>query len=179
MADFQSVLLSRATAEAASQEAQRSETELMQQLTDVSRGTFLNPTSLNEMGGDNVVRASLDAHVKKAQAEQLQSMTEMQIGLLIAEDQSNYKGRRVRISVLDKEFHPLDAVWFDQQAGYRTNVYKKSYIEGHIEELGFEKNMLVIKPKLLMRLINSSLQFYVVYVINPETLKPAVEITLL
>lgn len=179
VADFQSVLLSRATAEAASQEAERSETELMQQLSDASRGNFLNPTSLEDVGGDYVVRASLDAHIKKVQAEQLQSITAVQMQQIIHDDQLNFKGKRLRVSTLDEEFQPFDGVWFDQKYGYRSNTYKKKAIEGKIEEINFEKNLLLIKPKRMMRLLNSSLQYYVVYVINPQTLMPAVSISLL
>jgi hypothetical protein len=84
----------------------------------------------------------------------------------------------VRISSSQTGFDPFDGVWFDQKYGYRSNTYKKRVIEGHIEEIAFEKNLLIIKPKRLMRLINTSLQYYVVYVIDPQTLKPAVEISL-
>lgn len=179
IADFQSVLLSRATAEAATMEAERTESQLMQQLTDASRGVFLNPNSLQEVGSGYVVHASLDAHVKKVQAEQLQSMTQMQIAQLIADDQTRYTSKKVRVTSNDSDFQPFDALWFDQQTGYRSSPYKKHAIEGYIEEISFDKNMLVIKPKHLMRLINNSLQFYLVYVINPATFKPAVEISLL
>lgn len=179
VADFQSVLLSRATADAALMEAERSETELMQQLNAASRGTLLNPSNLQDVGSDYVVRASLDAHIKKVQAEQLQTMTNAQISQLIMEDQLAYRGKRVRITVLDAGFEPFDAVWFDQRAGYRTSTFRKRAIEGRIEELGFEKNLLIIKPKRLMQLINNNLQCYVAYIINPDTLRPAVEINLL
>lgn len=159
-------------------EAERSETELMQRLNEASRGSLLNPSNLQAVGQDYVVRASLDAHIKKVQAEQLQSMTSTQISQLIMEDQLAYRGKRVRITVLDNDFEPFDAVWFDRQSGYRTSTYRKRTIEGKIEEVGIEKNMLVIKPKRLMQLLAGNLQYYIAYVINPDTLQPAVEITL-
>ena len=179
VADFQSVLLSRATADAALMAAERSETQLMQQLNAASRGSLLNPSNLQDVDSDYVVRASLDAHIKKVQAEQLQTMTNAQISQLIMEDQLAYRGKRVRISVLDAGFEPFDAVWFDQRSGYTTSTFRKRKIEGRIEELGFEKNLLIIKPKGLIQLINSNLQCYVAYIINPDTLRPAVEISLL
>ncbi len=179
VADFQSVLLSRATAEAALFEAERSETQLMQQLSEASRGSLLNPSNLQAMGSEYVVKASLDAHIKKVQAEQLQSMTDAQVSQLILEDQLAYRGKRVRITALETSFQPFDAIWFDQRSGYRTSTFKKRAIEGKIDEIGFEKNLIIIKPKRLMQLINSNLQFYVAYIINPDTLKPTVEISIL
>lgn len=179
VADYQSVLLTVATAEAAAHEAERSETELMQQLAGASRGMYLNPVALNDATGDYMVRASLDAHIKKVQAEQLQSMSVTQVSSVIAEDKTGYVGRRVRITSLDEGFQPFDAVWFDQRTGYRTSPFKKRSIEGVIEEIELEKNLLVIKPKRLLRVINNNLQYYLIYPINPQTIRPSVEISVL
>jgi len=177
VADFQSALISRATSEAAQYEAKRSESELLGQLA--SNGPYLNPVNLSETEGDQVARASLDAHIKKVQAEQLKTLSSKQLQSTVMEDTLAYKGKKVRITALAKDFRPFDILWFNSQHGYRSNEFKKSSLEGTIEELELDKNMLIIKPKFIRRLVTSDLKNFIVYVINPSTLEPAVEILLI
>jgi len=171
-------MVTLATAQAAVHEAKRSEEAVLKQLSEASRGSYLNPSSFTESQGDSAAHASLDAHIKKVQAEQLRSMSSAQINAVVTEDHKLYVGRKVRITSLDKGFQPFDGVWFDAQNGVRYNTLKKSTIEGRIENVDLQKNMLIIQPKRAARLLNSSLRQYVIYVINPQTLVPAVEISL-
>ncbi len=50
-------------------------------------------------------------------------------------------------------------------------------IKGQIEDIAFAKNLLVVKPLLASRLFLPARKEYFVYVINPETLAPTVQIS--
>jgi hypothetical protein len=173
--DFQNVALSRLPARAAEEAAEQSENNVLSQLS--SAGTsYLNPANIERSEGEYVARASIDAHIKKVQAEQLKSFTAIQLGRIIEKDKKDYIGRRVRIIASSKEYNPFDAIWYDAKNGIRSSEFKKKTIEGSIEALDFEKNLISIKPKVLSKFIYTNLQSFVVYVINPQTLLPAVEI---
>ena len=179
VADFQTVGISRTTAIVAKEAAKQSEEVVMNQLSSVSGGNYLNPENINEAQGDYVVRASIDAHIKKVQAEQLDSLTSAQLNDIMTKDTASYKGKKVRVISITKDYKPFDGYWFDPKNGPRSNELKKQVVEGKIAEINFEKNLIVLEPTRLSRLISSSLKSYAVYVINPQTLMPAVEIHLI
>lgn len=179
VADYQSIMISLATSQIAQHEAERSEQELLQNLASSVSGNYLNPNNMTEAVGDNVARASLDSHIKKVQADQIKSLSAAQLKSIVAEDKKSYIGKKVRITAIDKEYQPFDSLWFDPQKGYRNYEFKKKVIEGTIEELMLEKNILFIKPKFIRRLFVSDLKNFMVYVINPSNAEPAVEIEIL
>lgn len=176
VADYQTAFVSAATVEAAKYEASRSENELVQQLEHISAGTYLNPGALAATDQDTLTRASLDAHIKKVQTQQLDTMNAQQLQALVAQDKDLYAGRKVTVTVRTSTEPPIDMVWFDQQNGYRTSVCKKKSVHGTIEEVLLDRNLLVVKPGWGLKLLNSRLQSYLVYVIDPESLQPMVEL---
>jgi hypothetical protein len=177
VADYQTVFVSTATIEAASYEATRSENELVQQLERISAGTYLNPGALAATDQDAMTRASLDAHIKKVQAQQLHAMNAAQMQQLIEQDRSLYKGRKVHITVRQAASQPVDIVWFDQQNGYRTSPARKKTIVGTVEDVLLDRNLLILRPALGPRLMNSRLQNYLVYIIDPQTFSALIDIT--
>lgn len=179
LADYQTAFVSMATVETAKFEAERSENTLLAQLSTIGSGQYLNPGSISSDLQTNVTRASLDAHIKKVQAEQLKSIGTLELLRLTEQDQADYKKRKVRINILPGQDSPLDSVWFNNQTGYRTSTLKRKAVVGTIEEVALDKNVLVLKPNLTMRLINPELKSYLVYIIDPATLKPMVDITLI
>ncbi len=179
LANFQNVFVSKATLETAHYEADRSEDELLQHLQSVSSGAYLQPTALAVDNQDAITKASLDAHIKKVQADQLDSMSAFQFQQLQQESQSTFVGHKVRVSVRLPQRQPIEAVWFDQHNGYRNSPLKRKLISGTIKEVILDKNVLIIKPSIRSRLLNSSLQNYVVYVIDPDNLLPMVDIAIL
>ncbi len=175
VADFQSAYIALATSSAANQEAARSEQQLVEQLSYWTGGNYLQPGAIDKSVQDTISRASLDAHVKKVQAQQFENANNIQLADLIHQDQVAYVGKKVVISSLPN-VNPFDAVWFNEQTGYRSNTIKKRQIKGTIQEVILERNILVIKPTLLSRIIPSELSAYFVYVINPETALPMVDL---
>ncbi len=174
--DYQTIFLSRAMSEYAETEAAVSESDLMNQLVAIQSGGYLNPASFDDEIGARVAKVSLDAHVKKVQAAQLKTLSTTQRSELMVVNNKLFVGKKVRIRNTGSDFNPFDFLWFDSTHGYRTNAVKKQYIEGIIKELLVDKNILVLQPKLLRRIVNSNLQNYLVYVINPRTLEPAVSV---
>lgn len=179
VADYQTVFVSTATIEAAHYEASRSENELVQQLEDISAGTYLNPGSIEPGTQDAMTRLSLDAHIKKVQARQLSDMNAQQLAALIEESRSRYIGRKVKVSVLPTADKPIDVVWFDERSGYRTSTSRKTAVTGVIEDVLLDRNVLILRPTWGMRLLNSHLRNYLVYIINPADFSPMVSLTFL
>lgn len=179
VADFQNVFISQATIEAAQYEANRSEDELNYALSSLAGGNYLSPGTMSEGVRDSVTRASVDAHLKKFQAQQLVNMSAQQLQALIKDDQTAYKGKKVQITVLPGISEVAFAIWFNPQTGYRNSVIKKAKITGAIETVLLDQNLLVIRPPLLPRLLNSELQQYVVRIISPASLQPLVACQLL
>lgn len=166
------------TVQAAHYEAERSEQELLNHLQSVGAGGYLQASALASDDQAVVSHASLDAHVKKVQADQIDSMNSYQLQELQQQTQTEYAGKKVQVSVRDSSKQPVETVWFDQRNGYRSNVTKKRSFTGTITEVLLEKNALVLRPAITSRLMNGSLRSYIVYIIDPETSTPMVELTM-
>ena len=178
VADFQTAFVSAATIEAAKYEAARSEDELVNQLTAVSSGNYLNPGILETDLQARMTHDSLDAHIKKVQARQLESMNAAQLQQLYVQDNQIYRGRKVQIKVLPGYKDIIESVWFNKYKGYRSGIIKKGQITGVIDQVLLDKNTLVLKPTAGSQLFNSELQNYIIYIVDPESLMPMVECTL-
>lgn len=178
VADFQSAFVGLSTAEYAQTEASRSEEAIVSELHSLSSRAYLNPGGISPVRQNDIGRASLNAHVMKVQADQLKQMSTQQVMALQEDLSRRYVGKRVEITPLGNGESPFDTVWFNDQTGYRSNPNTKKLIKGTITEIVLEKNLLVVKPTVFPRLINSDLTAYFVYVIDPLTARPAVKITL-
>jgi hypothetical protein len=178
VADFQTVLVSTATSLAAKQAADMSEAVLVDQLNSMSSGSFLDPGNLPAEAQTDITRESLDAHIKKFQALQLDALSAQQLESLIAQDNTLYAGRKVHVSVIDPSLEPVEFVWFNSQTGYRTSTVKKTSLTGTIQEVLLDQNTLILQPSLTARLFGGDLHSYLVHVIHPQTLLPVVELTL-
>ncbi len=178
VADFQAAFISAATAEAAKHEAEHSENSITNYLESASSGHLLNPAVLANDAQTHVTRASLDAHIKKVQAQQMQAISSAQLEQLIARDQVTYHGRKVRVRITSHK-DPVESLWLDKQSGYRKGTVKKSSVTGFIEKILLDTNALILKPTYASRLLTPALKNYIVYVTDPETLLPMVQLTLL
>jgi len=179
IADFQSAFIAIATSEAAKREAKISEDQLVSQLSGWSNEGFLNTGGIEKTLEENVGRSSLDAHVKKVQAGQIESLTSEQLTTLTKENRDKFIGCKVEINSLNTKESPFDVLWFDPHTGYRSNVYNKKKIVGRIKEILPGKNMIIIEPGKLSKLVNKDLEGYVVYVIDPATAEPMISLTVL
>lgn len=174
VADYQTVMVSSSAIDAAAYEAERSENELMQYLASTSSGNYLQPGDLGNPDESSIGRVSLDAHVKRVQAQQLQALNHEQMRQLLAQDKQDFIGRQVVIEQLDPSRKCIELLWFDTQNGYRSNPTNKRRIYGIVEDVLLDKNILLVKPRLRNRLLTSNLQGYIVYVIDPVSAQPLV-----
>ena len=177
VADFQAAFIAMATSEMANYEAQKSENDLLQQLSYWSRGGYLNPRAIQSEQQDSVSRASLDAHIKKLQASQVEQMKKEHLHSLVKASKATYIGKRVRIEVLRANQDPIDVLWANPQTGYRANALNKTHLSGKIMEVRLESNLLMIYPSRISRVVNKELQAYIIYVIDPQTAEPMVSVS--
>jgi hypothetical protein len=182
VAGFQVAMTNRATADAAQHMAAQTEQQTMAVLGAIGNQAnpiFITPRDITPEIQTELVRASIDAHLKKAQAEQIGSFTSRQ---LIESEQiikKRYIGRKVKVGISDREFEPIDTYWLNQRAGrYDTGTIKRGSISGIIEDLSLSKNLIILRPTLKDKVLVPQRKFVVVYIINPVTLEPAVSINI-
>lgn len=178
LADFQTAFVSAATIEAAKYEASRSENDLLDHLAAVGGGTYLNPGELSSNTQADLTRNSLDTHIKKVQAQQLDSMNTLQLQQLLDNARTNYVGRKIIVQALQPKAGAIESVWFDQRNGFRSNPTHKHKVTGIVQDVLLDRNVLILRPTMGTRLLNSSLENYMIYVIDPQTLLPMVNFTL-
>lgn len=183
VSDFQSALTNKLTEQMASIAARQSEQDTLQNIMSSGVARDLSTPLTPEMSvgtQDLLVRSSLDAHVKKVQATQVRSMVASQMIKMQSESESTFVNKKVAIKVLDQVFEPVESYWFNSKTGHEhIGLVKRALIKGTITKINLDQNLLIIEPTLSSRLINPSRKYYLVYVINTETLTPAVTIDLL
>jgi hypothetical protein len=179
--DFLAAMTNRAAAETAHVIAEQSEKDTLQTLagTGAAPSGYLSPGNIPEPVQQNLVRSSLDAHIKKVQAEQVRALALNQLVQMQAENEAAYLNRKVEIKIIDPSVQPVESYWFHEQTGQESiGVIKKAVVKGFIRTIELDKNLLILEPTLSARLINPARKYFLVYVINPQTLTPTVNIKL-
>ncbi len=178
VADFQATMVNLAGAEISAAEAAQSEKLATGALQYFAGGGVLNPALIPTDSNTQIARASVDAHIKKIQAEQYRAMSRGQLADMTAQATAQFTGRKVTIRVLEREQNPIESVWLDPRRGYTNNAVNTGQLKAVIREVWLEKNALLLKPRLLLRTFEPKRKYYVAYIINPETLQPMVELEL-
>ena len=176
LASFQSALLSSATVDAAKAAAESSEATTLSYLDTVSQGSFLQPENIPGTTHESIARASVDAHIKKVQAKQIADLNDQQMTQAQKELLRSYVGRQARISPLNPRFQAIRSIWFDIRNGYREGVVSRGSVSGIIDDMRLDEGILILSPRGLNKLLNSSLRSYVVQVVDPGSLQPLVNI---
>lgn len=182
VSSFQTAINNLSTAETAKYVAQQTESRTMQAIlsSGASNAIYTTPNDLDEKAKEELLHESLNAHLQKAQSEQISAYANSQVIQLEAEAKKNYIGKKVRIVVKDQKFKPLESIWQDLRTGeVRNGEVNYKAIKGHIEDLSFERNVLVIQPDWISKLLYKDRKYFLAYVINPDTLKPAIGVELL
>lgn len=183
VSDYRSAMTNLTTVETAKYMARQSEQATIHTIESAALGNnnvFVTPGDIPATSQETLVKSSVNAHLQKVQAEQLKSFTAEQIAQMEQEDKRKYIGKKIRITVTDSAIEPVESLWFDNKTGkYHKGIIKNKVIKGLIEDIVFAKNLLVIKPLWTSRLFLPARKDYFVYVINPDTLAPAVDISLL
>lgn len=181
VSEFQSAMVNLSTAYVAEAEAQHSEVDIENTLKYAmpNNGVFLTPGDITPEAADRLVKTSVDAHLKKVQAEQIKAYAASQVSQQQMDAEQKYKGRKVQITTIGDSKDVFIPLWLDKNTGgLREGTFKGKTIAGTIEELALENNLLVIKPNLMWRTIQPDRKFFLVVVINMQTLTPNVKIKL-
>jgi hypothetical protein len=182
VAEFQTALNNLVTMDSAEAEAQYSEANIENALKYQApkNGVFLTPQDISPEAADALVRNSIDAHLKKVQAQQIKAYASSQVGQQQQEAEQNYKGRKVKITAITNDKDIFIPLWADKRMSQlREGTFKGKTIAGTIDDLALDKNLLVIKPTWVWRSVQPDRRFFLVVVINMQTLMPNVEIKLL
>ena len=182
LADFVTAMNNLVTAETAKYMAKRSERETVESIKNAATQSqaYSNPNDIAAAVQADLVKSSLNAHLQKAQSEQIHSFTYQQLAEMEIKAKQNYVGRKVRVTITDRSFKPVESYWLDSNSGqYRQGVISSKSVKGIIDEINFSKNLLVLKPTFGASLIVPQRKYFAVYPINPETLQPAVELSLI
>lgn len=181
IANFETAINNLATAETAKYVAEESEQETMRTInsTTAHNSVYVTPEDLSPEAQAEIVRSSVNAHLQKAQSEQINAFADQQVAEMEALTKQNYVGKKVKVSVLDKKFKPLESVWQDKNTGEVTQgTIKSSSISGVIDDINFEKNVIVLRPSFRDKLLVPDRKYIFVYVINPNTLTSTVELSI-
>jgi hypothetical protein len=139
----------------------------------------LQPQNITPAMAESIAKNSVDAHIKKAQATQIQQFTTAQVAQLQQDDIAKYKGRKVRVTRLVDNPNVFAPLWADKYTGeLRESQFKGRIITGTIDDLTFGQNVLVLKPMLVSRTMLPGRKYFVVRVIDVQSLAPAVKIDL-
>jgi hypothetical protein len=159
--------------------ANQSEETVMSNLNSLgaSNGIYITPADIPQNIADRVVGASVNAHLTKLQSEQIAKATKSEVAYSETETKNKYINKKVTITRLIKNNDSIEAVLVDKLGNYRVSNYTGNKITGTITDISFEKNVIVIKPTKLSRLITPNrIQFHA-YVINLDTMQPNINIT--
>jgi len=182
MADFTAAVTNLTTAATAQSMADQSEQDALNTINYVGAQQAGSSLALNAIAPElqrAIVRSSLDAHVQKAQSEKINSFAAEEMMRMEAEMKKNYIGKKVRISIVDKAFNPLESYWWNPNTGeFDKGNVKFGNVKGIIEDISLEKDLIVIKPSLGDKILMPKRKFIVAYVIKPDTLLPAINLSL-
>jgi hypothetical protein len=183
VADFHSAILNLATMDAAEAEAKRSEanvTGALQYDVNTSNGVFVTPSDISPEKAEYIMQNSVDAHLKKVQADQIKKYTNAQVSQLLTDDIKKYKGLKVKVTRLDEAQNRFTSLWTDNKTGQlKKGTYKSKSLSGIIDDMSFDYNTIVLKPTLYSRTILPGRKYFLVRVINEQTLVPGVDIKLI
>jgi len=179
---YRSAMLTLSTVSQASRMAAESEQSALQSLAAVpaANSVYVTPQDIPPEIATDLTKHSLDAHLQKVQSAQIGAQGEAFVRQLQQEALAAYKGRKVRINVLDAAQHPVEVYWRDAESGGQyLHKSRPRMVKGRIEDINLAENVLILAPDFIGRFLSSRLSHYAVYVINPLTIQPMVRIALM
>lgn len=179
VADFKTAVANLTTMHTAQFLAKQSEQAVLGVIGEAAR-MVTTPNGQNNVVNQETIQQSLDAHVKKVQAEQIASVALRDTTEHELIDSQQYKGKKVIVTAIHGFDTPFEAAWLNEQTGeYKVNSYRTKSIRGTIDDLSLSKNIIVIKPTFLSLTLTPARKYFLVHVIDIHSLEPAVSIDLL
>ncbi|MDQ5885683.1 MAG: hypothetical protein QG628_80 [Patescibacteria group bacterium] len=183
IAAYQSAITNRSTAQTAQHQARLSEQHAVSYISEApasSNSVFVTPNDIPRNMQDTLAKASLDAHMKKVQADQITDKTERELQTLERDCKQKYINKKVQVSILEAHQNPVESYWQNSKTGkVTTGQIKNKRIKGTIEDIVLSKNLLILAPTKVSKIFNPERKLIAVYIINPTTLSPMVAIKLI
>jgi hypothetical protein len=179
VSDFQNSFMTKLTIETSKAQAKISEVDALDKIANYKNPNdiYLSPTDLPVDDKESIQNASLDAHLKKVQASQIENYGNQKISELKNEVDTKYRNRKIKITVLNKKIKPIHNAWIDSRYGriyYVKNIGNS--VSGSILEVNLKENFIKVRPNIGRKLINHNLDHYIIEVLNPADFSPLIKI---
>lgn len=177
--EFASALANHEVVDGLSYEAQQNEAMAMQQITSVNahNNVYVTPADIPFEQQATIAKASIDAHMQKAQAMQVAAYTDQQVQQAELRVKEKYIGLKVTVKVIISEPWPVDTCYRDPQGRYHMNEHGPHKVSGYIEDINLKKDFIIIRPTRLFKAVNNTIQFHRIYMIVPGTFRPLVSLS--
>jgi len=178
--EFHSAITNIATMNTAKAIAEYSEQDTLQvlQQMNTSNGVYLTPNDIPDEVKDQLTKTSLDAHLKRVQSEQITRTAIEQVINREEHVKKQYLGKRLTLHAVDTSFEPFESAWVNTTSGNLSiSSIKNRIVKGTVEDISFEKNLIILKPSYFSNLLTPRRKYYLIHVINTKTLAPAVSAT--
>ena len=177
--DYQSSQIAIATVDNLKHLANRTERAALKQLSSITSGNqvYIIPEDIPEEMRKYYTHASLNAHLQRIQANQIEVHNLEQLKSLSLEAEQKYLKHKVKVEALDKRLKPILTCLRRKGSGQEYIAPRSPRAaKGKIKVIDLQKNYMIIRPTLTARAFNSSLQYYIVRIINPEFFEPMVRL---
>lgn len=179
ISQFETAINNIATAETAKYVAEKTEQETMDAINSsvAHNSVYVTPEDLSPEAQAQLLRSSVNAHLQKAQSLQINNFANQQVAEMQIQTNQLYKGKKVKAINIAGKSTPFESVWQDSRTGeVNQGQIKSKTVSGIIEEINFEKNALILTPSMKDKLLVPDRKFIIVYVLDPDSLKPAVDL---
>ncbi len=180
VSSYQLAIVNLSTAITAEYHAKLSEQRAVNYISNApvnENSIYVTPQDIPDHMQDTLANTSMDAHMKKVQAEQISRKTSNDTILLEQLAKRDYAHKKVQVTILEANQHPVESYWQHNKSGkVTTGQVKSKKIKGTIEDINLNKNLLILKPTRLSRTFNPERKLFAIYVINPDSLQPMISI---
>lgn len=157
--------------------ADYSEKELLQALQQIGGAdAYTSSSDLSTVNMDKLVKDSLNIHLSKAQAQQIESLVNQQVQTLQQQAEKSFLKKAVLVVKLADSKDVFNAIYRNVDGGFRESNYTVSNLKGRIKHIDLAQNALFVEPTWLARKLTPNREMIRVAVVNLETLQPHVKI---
>ena len=126
-----------------------------------------------------IAKTSVNAHMQKAQALQAEAYSAQQQQIQEQLLRSKYVGLKVLVRVMSNSQSPVETCWRNKKTGELSYTqWSPKKLAGIIQDIDLEKNSITMRPTRLRRSMNQAVQYYRVYIMNPDNAQPMVSLTI-
>lgn len=171
---YLSAMSNLTTAKTAEYMAKQSEDETLSNIKEFSQSQYAHEDFL-PISPQSLVKSSLNAHVQKAQAEEINNFANQQLIKMEDEIKVRYRRKKIQVTVLDLDQKPIESISFDKMTGVHHNtMLTAKKVVGVFDDASLFENVLVLVPTTTSKIVLPGRKYIAVYVVDPKTQKPLV-----